>query len=484
MEENFDKNGSSDQVVQETVLSTRKSKKIRKIIGQVVLTVVLACVFGLVAGVVFVKTDSTLLKRLGLKIVPEQETEKARVVLDKEEANASGGMTVSAETQNTAGNVNNQADKESGKPAEIQHDSVDRPKTVTDENSPEDIDDSENAAVVLNTAEADGTRPGEAKEGEEEAEEQPVTPADIAKAAEHYLFCVTGSTKNMNWLDEQITTSASYPGVFLADNGVELLILANYSDFLEYENLSVTIRNDKTYGARPYAFDKDFDMLILAVSKADVDEGDLEFIEPALIANSAVPTTGTPIVALGSPNGYFGSLLTGFVSSSGSIYPVMDGTVTLFNTDIVDNEYGRGIVLSYDGELLGLISRKMRTGLNEYMNTCIWANGAKLVLEHLLNDQPIASVGIMVKDMPESVLADMQIINGIYITEVVGGSPAEEAGLRRGYVLTSMNDVAISNIAQFDRILWRYDEGQEIKVKLFNPIKNEEQEVTLTAGKR
>ena len=55
---------------------------------------------------------------------------------------------------------------------------------------------------------------------------------------------------------------------------------------------------------------------------------------------------------------------------------------------------------------------------------------------------------------------------GLYITQVFADTPAKEAGIRKGDILLSIDDVSIGDMDELSRTLSGYEEGEKVVVKL------------------
>lgn len=54
----------------------------------------------------------------------------------------------------------------------------------------------------------------------------------------------------------------------------------------------------------------------------------------------------------------------------------------------------------------------------------------------------------------------------MYITQVFADTPAKEAGIRKGDILLSIDDVTIGDMDELSQALSGYEEGAEVVLKL------------------
>jgi len=75
-------------------------------------------------------------------------------------------------------------------------------------------------------------------------------------------------------------------------------------------------------------------------------------------------------------------------------------------------------------------------------------------------------------------------IEGVYISEVVKGSAAAEAGLQSGDVLTYINKEDIETMEELSKVMGSYIPGDKVKVKYVRNGKTKKAEATLTANNK
>jgi serine protease Do len=74
---------------------------------------------------------------------------------------------------------------------------------------------------------------------------------------------------------------------------------------------------------------------------------------------------------------------------------------------------------------------------------------------------------------------DLDDLDGVLITTVEPGSPAEEAGLRRGDVILEVNQEAVSDVGEFGEAIENSEKGALLLVRrgdaeIFVPLKRQE----------
>ena len=136
-----------------------------------------------------------------------------------------------------------------------------------------------------------------------------------------------------------------------------------------------------------------------------------------------------------------------------------------------------GVVVNSSGEMVGIITDDFGT------SNClrvITINSARFILNDLLNNKTHAVFGAMMSDINVAARRKMNIKGGILIDEIIDGSPADEAGFRKGDIILKMQGEDVYYVSQFNTILRRNDAGTEIAVTYLRG--GEEYEATFRVG--
>jgi len=75
-------------------------------------------------------------------------------------------------------------------------------------------------------------------------------------------------------------------------------------------------------------------------------------------------------------------------------------------------------------------------------------------------------LGVVVEEITEQLQARWGISGGVVVTEVATGSPADEAGIRSGDVITLIAGVPVSSLDSFERALGELEAGKSVPMRL------------------
>ena len=304
----------------------------------------------------------------------------------------------------------------------------------------------------------------------------------IGGQAEKSLVNVSAVTVDTDWFDETYTSQRSVSGVLVGDNGVEVLILTTYQRIEDGENLLVTFYDRTTASAVLKKYDRNTGLAVLSVNLSDLAESTREVIVYADIGSSKTLRSGEPIIAVGSPGGNYGSILYGNLTSVSQMAGLYDGSYNVLTTDMTEARSGSGVLISWSGKIIGLIQDQCEVTGQSNTIQAYGISDIMEVLEHLSNNQDIVYMGIIGADVTTTVSELEEIPIGVYVSEVAMDSPAIEAGIQPGDIITSINGQQVTNLKDVMSILMKCSNGQNIQVLCMRLNKTIYQELELSVS--
>ena len=293
---------------------------------------------------------------------------------------------------------------------------------------------------------------------------------EVAGQVQGSLVRVYSVTSGVNWMDESIETKQELTGVMMGDDGVELLIMTDYSVIAGADRIEVEL--ETLLDATLYSYDKDTNIAIITVPLDMLNRRQKDRITYMQLGESSELYQGEPVIAVGRPNGYYGAVEFGFVSHMGIVSYVADGELTEFMTDIYLRPGGDGIVSDLKGRLVGIIPYSDSESSD--VSRIIGIDSLKLLILRLLNNTGVPYFGVRAENIPEDILANMGIENGIYVNEAFSGSSAALAGIKKGDVIETVNDEKISSVSQFYEYLLTQSSETELIVGIYRASRVDE----------
>ena len=300
---------------------------------------------------------------------------------------------------------------------------------------------------------------------------------EVADTAGKSLVTVTASSSGTDWFNETYESRRELSGLLVGNNGVELLILAPYSQVEGADTLQAAFADGSTLAAVLKNYDSVTDLAVLSVNLADVEEDTLESIRMAELGSSKSLKAGEPVIAVGSPAGIAGSVKYGNLVASGYKVSVIDGEYNLLITDMERSEKGSGVLLNLSGQVIGLLEDSYLNSSNEGALTAYAISDMKDIIEHLSNSQDLVYMGIHGTDVTEEISEAQGIPAGVYVTGMEADSPAMNSGIQAGDIITEINGKTITSLSQIREMLLKSSREQVIQVVVMRQGKDGYKEI-------
>ena len=295
--------------------------------------------------------------------------------------------------------------------------------------------------------------------------------------------------------------AARGPVVVVDSNGDIVTNNHVVSDAASGGQLTVSMGN-KTYDAKVVGSDPSTDLAVIRVTNPP------ESMKPMRFANSSKLTVGAPVMAVGNPLGLSGSVTTGIISA-------LNRPVTTMSRDDSDDVLGSydsssgvvvtnaiqtsaainpgnsgGALVNANGELVGINSSiaslpsadRSQSG-NIGIGFAIPSNLAKSVADQIIRTGKVthAFLGISVRDAA-AVKAGVKV-RGAGIATVIPSSAAGKAGLRRGDVITRIDDTDIASGESLVGLIRSFKAGQKAKISYIRGSQEGTVDVTMGTAK-
>ena len=289
---------------------------------------------------------------------------------------------------------------------------------------------------------------------------------------------------------------ASGTGVIVGQNDEELLIATNNHVVSGATQLSVSFIDDTTIEGQIKGTDETNDLAVVAVKLSDIPDDTQSQIKIATMGDSDALEVGDQVVAIGNALGSGQSVTSGYVSALDRDVTSTDETTGqettsegLIQTDAAINPGNSGgALLNMKGELIGINEAKSSSTNVEAMGFAIPIAKAEPILENLMSlttrykvdDSDASYIGITMKDVESNVSEAYGIPAGVRVESVVEGSPADEAGIKVGDILTGFDGRTVSNSTGLQEILSYYAAGETVDITVQRADDGEYKEKTLT----
>jgi serine protease Do len=268
-------------------------------------------------------------------------------------------------------------------------------------------------------------------------------------------------------------------GVIISENGYILTnnhVVKDASD----KGIKVVLTDKREFSAKLVGTDPNTDV---AVIKIEADN-----LVVASVGNSNDVQVGQWVLAIGNPLGLNNTVTAGIVSALGRNVNVSNDSYAINNfiqTDAVINPGNSGgALVDVNGFVIGINSAiKTTTGYYQGYGFAIPINMAKSVAEELIKFGKIERgyIGVSIKDVDSKDAKGFGLdkARGVLIQNVIKGGAGDEAGLKPGDIILSVNGKEVNAANQLQTEIGSKRPGEEVTLKIFRDGKEFDQKVKL-----
>ncbi len=298
----------------------------------------------------------------------------------------------------------------------------------------------------------------------------------VAEAAMPSLVSITnmGEQEIQSFFGTYTQASeSSGTGIIVGKNDDELLIATNNHVVEGSEQLNVCFIDNEIVSALVKGTDATNDLAVIAVSLSDIPEDTLNKISIAQLGDSESLKIGEPVIAIGNALGYGQSVTTGVISALDREVTIENMTSSLIQTDAAINPGNSGgALLNMQGQVIGINSAKLASSQVEGMGYAIPISTAEPIIDDLMNRKTRTTVdedkrgylGISGVDVTSDISKQMGIPTGAYVASVVDGSAADQAGLKKGDVITRFDGSGVSSMTSLKELMSYYEAGETVDI--------------------
>jgi 2-alkenal reductase len=217
-------------------------------------------------------------------------------------------------------------------------------------------------------------------------------------------------------------------------------------------------------------------------------EGELPAVVPFGDSDALHP--GEPVLAIGSPLGTFTNTVTqGIVSAIGRDFEGSGYNNLIQHDAAINPGNSGGPLFNMRGEVIGVNTLGFSEQNGQLVQGLFFAlpsNNVRAITERLITDgqviYPFFGITYQTITWQRAGQAGLPVDNGVFLSEITPGGPADFAGLSPGDIVLSINGVAIDEQNTFSEILFDYLPGDQIEVDVLRD--SEQFTATLTLADR
>ena len=293
------------------------------------------------------------------------------------------------------------------------------------------------------------------------------SPTDFIQAAES----VTPAVVNIKAIDNRsigfwrggASSSSSGSGVIISPDGYIVTNNHVIEDGNEYE---ITLNDQREFQAELVGVDASTDLALLKISAPD-----LPYV---LFGNSDSLRVGEWVMAVGNPFNLESTVTAGIVSAKGRNINILEDQYSIesfIQTDAAVNPGNSGgALVNTNGELVGINTAIItQSGRYEGYSFAVPANLVQKVIFDL-KDYGVVQRGILgvgIDPVTDALAKELGLesVEGVYIKSVEAEGAAEDAGLKEGDVIVSINGNDTNTMPQLQEQVARFRPGNMVELQ-------------------
>lgn len=282
----------------------------------------------------------------------------------------------------------------------------------------------------------------------------------VDQCANSVVEIQTESVTNGSNPFQQYVSSGAGSGVILTQDGY---IVTNHHVIEDANSITVRTRSGDEYNASLVGFDEQSDLAVLKI--------DATGLTPAVLGDSTTLEVGDLAIAIGNPLGELGGSVTSGIISALDREMTIDGqTMTLLQTDAAVNPGNSGGGLfNANGDLIGIVNAKSSGENVEGIGFAIPISTATDIIDELIANGEVTSrptLGVSLYNVEDEMTASQLGVDstGVYIVQIVDGGAADNAGLRSGDRIVSVDGSEVSSASDVRAALNKHKIGESISI--------------------
>ncbi len=242
------------------------------------------------------------------------------------------------------------------------------------------------------------------------------------------------------------------------------VILTNHHLIEDARQIQVKLEDGRSFDAITVGSDKETDIALLKINASN--------LKSLPLGDSGSLRVGDFVIAVGNPFGLGNTATSGIVSALGRSNLGLERFEEFIQTDASINVGNSGgALVNLNGELVGINTAILApNGGSVGIGFAIPINMAREISNQLLRNGKVerGHLGLKTKPLTDNLARSLRLNSesGVVVEQVVAGSAAERAHIRKGDIITAIGGHAISSPTQMESIVGLFPLGKEVKIEL------------------
>ena len=262
--------------------------------------------------------------------------------------------------------------------------------------------------------------------------------------------------------DEAVVQNSLGSGVIVTDEGH---IITNNHVVDQVDEIEVQLSDGRTKKARVVGADAQADLAVLKI--------DDPAVKPLKLADSDSVQAGDFVLAIGNPFGFEETVTDGIISSKGRPNRT-DGFGDLLQTNAAINPGNSGgPLINLRGEIVGINTAIIsRSGGSQGIGFAIPSNAVRNALESLLKQGRIIRGYLGIEaNQPQAGQLNTNG-EGVVVASVIPDSPAAQAQLQKGDVISKFNGHAVRSLPELRNLISQVELNKNVDLEVMRSGKS------------
>jgi serine protease Do len=250
-------------------------------------------------------------------------------------------------------------------------------------------------------------------------------------------------------------------GVIVSPDGY---IVTNSHVIEQSSEIKVTLYDKRSFRARIVGIDAKTDIAIIRINTTDlpvIPWGDAEKLQ-----------VGEFVLAIGNPFLLSHTVTMGIVSAVGRADVGIADYEDFIQTDAAINPGNSGgPLVNIKGELIGINTAIFsRTGGYQGIGFAVPSNMVKVVMDQLIKAGKVTRgwIGITIQELTPELAQQfgLKYSDGVLVSDVYRGSPAQRAGIMRGDIILEYNGKKVQDVGLFRNAVAQSAIGSQVQIRI------------------
>lgn len=255
------------------------------------------------------------------------------------------------------------------------------------------------------------------------------------------------------------------------------VIVTNHHVVQGAKRVTVRLQDGRVFDSKEIKTDPKSDLAVIRIDTTTT----LPYVE---FADSAAIEIGDRVLAFGSPFGLAGSVTSGIISGKGR-HPNLTMYEDYLQTDAAINPGNSGgPLVNLEGKVVGVTTAmKSLSGGSQGVGFAIPSGFAREIISKLQKNGTVhrGYLGVQIRSLDKAVAERLGTPQGegVVVARVMEDSPAFEAGIQPGDVITSLDGQVVKDPAELQRRIADHVPNQAVILKVLRDGSSRDIKVTL-----